>query len=37
MMMMMIAPNSRTRKGGEEEGKVKEELGKGNADYGGMV
>ena len=30
MMMMMIAPNSRARKGGKEKGKVKGE-------YGGMM
>ena len=38
-MMMMIAPNSRSRKEGEERGKVKGEYGKTsgeeeNADYG---
>ena len=39
----MIAHNSRARKGGKKNGKVKEEYGgiwgeeKRNADYGGMV
>ena len=42
-MMMIIAPDSRARKGEKERGAVKGEYGgicgeeKGNADYGGMV
>ena len=42
-VMVMIAPNSRARKGGKERGEVKGEYGgieveeEGNADYGGMV
>ena len=40
---MMIAPNSRARKGEKERGEVKEEYGgiweneEGNADYGGIM
>ena len=43
MMMMMFAPNSRTRKEGKKKGEVKGEYGRvsgeeeGNADYEGMV
>ena len=40
-VMMVIAPNSRARKGDKERGEVKGEYGgiwkEGNADYGGMV
>ena len=42
-MMMMIALNSRARKGGKERGEVEEEYGgirgeeEGHADCGGMV
>ena len=40
--MIMIAPNTRARKGGKEKGEVKGEYGRiwredGNADYGGMA
>ena len=43
VMMMMITPNSRSRKEEKERGKVKGKYGRisreeeGNADYGGMV